>query len=63
MILIDLEMPRSCDECPFRHENDDIFREDYRYRECSFPFCGMFVTDYTSSRHPQCPLKEVKSDE
>ena len=57
------DMPNSCDVCPFVHENDDLFSEDYRYLECGFPNMGMFVTDYIASRHPDCPIKGVLPEE
>ncbi len=51
-----IEMPKSCDVCPFMKTNDDIMSDDYRYMYCDFPYMGEFVTDYEEARHPDCPL-------
>lgn len=58
LIIENMEMPKSCDICPFVCTNDDLMSEDYRYLYCGFPYMGMFVTDYIASRHKDCPLKE-----
>ena len=59
MVRADIPMPKSCTECPFAHENEDLPRDDSRYLTCEFPYMGEFVTDYTASRHPECPLFEL----
>lgn len=55
-----MELPKSCDVCPFMKTNDSLSCEDYRYMYCDFPNIGEFVTDYIASRHADCPLVEVK---
>ncbi len=59
MLMIDMEMPESCDICPFRKINDDLMSDDYRYMYCDYPYMGEYVSNYIASRHPDCPLKEV----
>ena len=54
-----MQMPKSCDVCPFVHENDDLMSDDYRFLECGFPRLGMFVTDYIACRHPDCQFGEI----
>lgn len=61
ILIRGMEMPQSCDVCPFVHENDDLMHDDYRFLDCAFPNMGMFVTDFIASRHPDCPLGEVKA--
>lgn len=57
-----MEMPKTCNICPFMKTNDDLDAEDYRYMYCDFPGIGEFVTDYEASRHPYCPLIEVPAE-
>lgn len=59
ILIRGMEMPKSCDVCPFVHENDDLMSDDYRFLDCGFPGMGMFVTDYIACRHPDCQLVEV----
>lgn len=58
-LIKNMEMPKSCDICPFCKSNDDLELEDYRRLYCDFPNMGEFVTDYEASRHPSCPLIPV----
>jgi hypothetical protein len=46
MVLIDMEMPGHCEECPLNDE----------YAECAF--LGKFVAK--CGRLPDCPLREVE---
>lgn len=59
ILIKGMEMPKSCDVCPFVHENDDLMSDDYRFLDCGFPGMGMFVTDYIACRHPDCQLHEL----
>jgi hypothetical protein len=61
-ILIRMDMPKSCDVCPFVGTNDDLMSDDYRYLYCGFPHMGQYVTDYEASRHPDCPLGFVPAE-
>lgn len=56
LIIKGMELPKSCDVCPFVGTNDDLRSDDYRYLYCCFPYMGQFVTDYEATRHPDCPL-------
>lgn len=56
IIIRGMEMPKSCDVCPFVGTNDDLMSDDYRYLYCGFPYMGQYVTDYEASRHPDCPI-------
>ena len=56
ILIRGMEMPKSCDVCPFVGTNDDLMTDDYRYLYCGFPYMGQFVTDYEATRHPDCPL-------
>lgn len=56
ILIRGMEMPKSCDVCPFAGTNDDLMSDDYRYLYCGFPYMGQFVTDYEATRHPDCPL-------
>ena len=62
-IVIDFEMPKSCDVCPFMKTNDDLFSSDCRYMYCGYPHMGEYVTDCIAARHPLCPLRERKPDD
>ncbi len=59
VLIKGMNMPKSCDICPFSKTNDDLMSDDYRFRYCDFPYIGYFVTDYEESRHPACPLTPV----
>lgn len=59
LLIKDMDMPKSCDICPFMTTNDNLSVEDYRYMYCGFPGIGEFVTDYEATRHPDCPLFPV----
>ena len=61
VLIKGMDMPMSCDICPFSKTNDDLMSDDYRFRYCDFPYIGEFVTDYTATRHPDCPLVEIKA--
>ena len=54
MVQIDMEMPKSCFECPCQQTMN---------MGCSY-WCGIsnFRTDDSTidKRHPKCPLREVK---
>lgn len=56
ILIRGMEMPKSCDVCPFVRTNDDLMSDDYRYLYCGFPYMGQFVTDYEATRHADCPL-------
>lgn len=56
ILIRGMEMPKSCDVCPFVGTNDDLMSDDYRYLYCGFPYMGQFVTDYEATRHADCPL-------
>lgn len=56
LVIRGMEMPKSCDVCPFVGTNDDLMSDDYRYLYCGFPYMGQYVTDYEASRHPDCPI-------
>ena len=59
ILLKDMEVPKSCDVCPFVKTNDDLQTDDYRYMYCGFPSIGEFVGDYVASRYKDCPLTPV----
>lgn len=44
------KMPKSCNSCIFKEYNE------WHSRNCKFT--GELVTEYTKSKHPQCPLQE-----
>lgn len=53
-VQIDIDIPKSCFDCPFTHYNDN-------YRKC----CSYLKEDidydgYTMYRYYKCPLKEIK---
>ena len=53
MVQIDIEMPKSCDVCPF-------VASDWSCN-CYVADCyGEDVGDYEKVRHPCCPLREVQ---
>ena len=56
ILIRGMEMPKSCDVCPFVGTNDDLMSDDYRYMYCGFPYVGQYVTDYEATRHADCPL-------
>lgn len=56
ILIRGMEMPKSCDVCPFVGTNDDLMSDDYRYLYCGFPYMGQFVTDYEATRRADCPL-------
>lgn len=56
ILIRGMEMPKSCDVCPFVGTNDDLMSDDYRYLYCGFPYMGQYVTDYEATRHADCPL-------
>jgi hypothetical protein len=58
VVIKDMELPKSCDECPFAKTNDDLMSDDFRYRYCDFPYIGEYVTDYITCRYEECPLSE-----
>ena len=51
MIQIDIDMPKSCEDCPIPYITDDL--------ELKCPFQKLYVTGL-SERAEGCPLKEVK---
>ena len=56
MFVVNKKMPKSCANCPLTFISYD---NDYDY------FCIFFdvkepIQDYTDSRHPNCPLLQVK---
>lgn len=51
MIRIDMDMPETCERCPFEVYDGE---EDYYY--CSYT--DAIVTQMRDCRHYQCPLKE-----
>ena len=53
MIKIDMEMPKSCNDCPIAY-----FEEDGYFFELRCPFCKLYVTDLDTERAEDCPLKE-----
>ena len=56
MIQIDMDMPKSCDDCKIGR-----FDSDYDFSYC--PFIRDGVTRFVNERHPKCPLKEPKLGE
>lgn len=52
MILIDLDMPKSCMDCPMNY--------DYVY--CSLNEKINNVFNYDESRHEECPLMDEERD-
>ena len=63
MVQIDMKMPISCDACSFMREQEDLMSDDYRRFICGFPYMGMYVADYIKTRHPDCPLQEIRECE
>ena len=59
-VIIDMDMPKSCDVCPYRKENEDVASDDPRHSYCSQPYMGEYVTDYIASRHPECPMEDAR---
>ena len=56
MVVIDMDMPESCDVCDFVKTQDDLPSDDYRFMICNFPHMGEYVSDYIATRHPDCPI-------
>lgn len=55
MVQIDIEMPKSCDVCPF-------VASDWSCN-CYVADCYQVdVSDYEKVRHPCCPLREVQNE-
>ena len=50
--MIVLDMPKSCDECPYEFENDSG-------RYCDVAGCGKYTDDYIACRAEFCPLKPI----
>ena len=59
MIQIDIPMPKSCDECPFR-----VWLQDVDSYECACNGNNVYVVE-KGKKHEECPLKnvEVKKEE
>lgn len=55
MIKIDMDMPESCEECPFLAFNNTLL-----YYYC--PFLQADVTQMKDCRHNYCPLKEGEAE-
>lgn len=50
--ILVMDMPESCDVCPFE-------KEDHFIRYCEFPGCGKRTEDYICCRAEWCPLKPM----
>lgn len=59
-VIIDIDMPKSCDVCPYHKVNEDIASDDPRHSYCGQPYMGEYVTDYIASRHPECPMEDAR---
>ncbi len=57
MIAIkDLEMPKSCDDCPFyEYRNDEADR-------CWIKHTDIQGVEFLDKRHPKCPLVEIPKE-
>ena len=54
MVLIDMDMPKSCDFCDLVRTQDNLSTEDRRFMVCEFT--GEYVDDCIASRHTNCPI-------
>ena len=55
-VLIKMDMPKSCDVCTFMSENCE---ELWQAMTCMNYVADCYlcdVTEFTTSRHPECPL-------
>jgi hypothetical protein len=60
MVVVPMEMPKNCSECPFVHGDATercpfmpyLIWSEWALSECADEDCG-------TERHPQCPLKET----
>ncbi len=63
MIKVDIKMPKNCDECPLSYCDDwgkcCIF--DYVFKDKNGDYIQI-IPDYYNSRHPDCPLVEIKEE-
>ena len=58
MIQIDMEMPKTCDDCPFH-----IYHSGKNYVCVATPlFYPMNLANYKDGRKDFCPLKEVSQE-
>lgn len=58
MIQIDMEMPKTCDDCPFH-----IYHSGKNYVCVATPlFYPMNLANYKGGRKDFCPLKEVSQE-
>ena len=53
-ILINMEMPKNCEECKF-----SWWDVHHLYCEADGKPWGLKVTEYADGRHPDCPLTEI----
>lgn len=67
MILLNMKMPESCEDCPFNYDQQEccasydigmIFFDQYRQK-----LFGEYFAENSGKRHPRCPMKEVKENE
>ena len=55
-VMIEMEMPKKCEDCDFLTTMRDCDDELYEY-----PYCPYLANEVdTSKRPPECPLQEVK---
>lgn len=55
MILIDMEMPKSCSGCKFYYTSG---YKDEKYYNCVVNEKDDFTSGYYSKKHPKCPLQQ-----
>ena len=55
MVQIDMEMPKSCADCPFK-----IPSSDNTEFICKILWLHFILDEQNKSRSPICPLREVK---
>lgn len=53
-VFIEMEMPKSCYECPFR-----VWLQDVDSYECACNGNNVYVVE-KGKKHEECPLQEVK---
>lgn len=58
MIGIDIEMPKSCSECPISSAEEDWGGDWFFY--CRPTQKALYGDKYHYKRYRKCPLKEVK---
>lgn len=59
-VIIDIEMPKNCYECPYHQISEGISPDNPMYIFCSQPYGIGYVTDCIACRHPECPMEDAR---